>query len=321
MREAAFLKQNTEKWKRYESEPTSNPDELAERFIEVTDDLAYARTFYKGTTTAQYINGLAQSFHQDIYKNKREHFKRFKDFWMYELPSTVKANHFKLLYAFIIFIVSVGIGVLSAKTDADFVRLILGDHYVNMTIENIKSGKPMAIYASENESIMFLSITANNIRVSFYAFIAGLFFSWGTMMLLFYNGVMLGAFQFFFYKYGYLLTSVLTIWIHGTLEISAIIVAGAAGFCLGNSILFPKTYSRIESFKRGASSGLKLVIGLVPLFITAGFLESFVTRHSDVSKLMSASVILISAAFIIWYFIIYPFQLEKKKTNDVTPEI
>ena len=95
-------------------------------------------------------------------------------------------------------------------------------------------------------------------------------------------------------------------------EISSIIIAGAGGICLGNSILFPKTYTRLESFKNGAKSGLKLVMGLIPLFITAGFLESFVTRHADVSKIMSASIILSSAIFVIFYFIIYPIQLAKK---------
>ena len=312
MREAAFLKQNSEKWNKYETEQTQNPDELAERFIEVTDDLAYARTFYKGSTTAQYLNGLAQTFHQNIYRNKTEHVKRIKDFWFRELPLTVKDNHVKLMYAFIIFVIAIGIGILSASVDDEFVRLILGDHYVNTTIENIKQGKPLAIYGSSDSTMMFFEITFNNIKVSFFAFIAGLFFSWGTMMLLVYNGIMLGAFQYFFYKYGYLLTSVLTIWIHGTLEISSIIIAGAGGFCLGNSILFPKTYTRLESFKNGAKSGLKLVMGLIPLFITAGFLESFVTRHADVSKIMSASIILSSAIFVIFYFIIYPIQLAKK---------
>ena len=50
---------------------------------------------------------------------------------------------------------------------------------------------------------------------------------------------------------------------------------------MGNSLLFPKTYSRRESLKRGAKQGLKIIIGLVPIFITAGFLESFVTRKTE----------------------------------------
>ena len=71
------------------------------------------------------------------------------------------------------------------------------------------------------------------------------------------------------------------IWIHGTLEISAIVLAGAAGLVLGNSFLFPKTYTRMASILKGAKDGLKIVLGLIPIFIVAAFFESFVTRHTE----------------------------------------
>jgi uncharacterized membrane protein SpoIIM required for sporulation len=96
------------------------------------------------------------------------------------------------------------------------------------------------------------------------------------------------------------------------LEISAIVIAGGAGIVLGNSLLFPKTYTRLISLKRGAKDGMKLVLGLVPIFIAAAFLESFVTRHSEMPMWLSASILAASLAFIIWYVIIYPNKLNKK---------
>lgn len=207
--------------------------------------------------------------------------------------------------------IGMSIGVLSAAKDETFVRLILGDTYVNQTIANIEKGDPMAIYKSQGQADMFMGITINNIKVSFMAFVAGVLFSLGTAWILFSNGVMLGAFQFFFYQKGLLLTSVLSIWIHGTLEISAIILAGCAGLVMGNSILFPKTYSRLESFKQGARNGLKIVIGLVPVFIMAGFLESFITRYTQMPMALSLFIILASLSFVIYYFIIYPYRLTK----------
>jgi uncharacterized membrane protein SpoIIM required for sporulation len=134
--------------------------------------------------------------------------------------------------------------------------------------------------------------------------------------LLFTNGIMLGAFQYFFYAKGLLLQSVLVIWIHGTLEISAIIIAGAAGLTMGNSILFPGTYSRFESFRMGAKRGVKIVIGLLPIFIIAGFLESFVTRHNEMPSWLSLSIIMTSLLFIVGYFIVYPIYLNKNLTKS-----
>ncbi|MFI5155165.1 MAG: stage II sporulation protein M [Chitinophagales bacterium] len=122
----------------------------------------------------------------------------------------------------------------------------------------------------------------------------------------------MGAFQYYFFAKGLGLKSVLVIWIHGTLEISSIIIAGAAGLILGNSLVFPGTYGRMESLKRGAKDGLKFMIGLVPIFIVAAFLEGFVTRYSTMPLWMSLIILIGSLAFIIWYFIIYPIRLERK---------
>jgi uncharacterized membrane protein SpoIIM required for sporulation len=201
------------------------------------------------------------------------------------------------------------IGVVSSAGDSGFVRLIMGDSYVNMTLENIDKGDPMAVYKQMNGVDMFLGITFNNIRVSFFAFMMGLLVSFGTAWILMSNGIMLGAFQYFFHIHDLLFESVLVIWIHGTLEISAIIIAGAAGLVLGNSILFPGTYSRRQSFMISSKEGLKMIVSLIPIFIAAGFLESFVTRHTGMPVFLSVTVILGSLAFVVWYFIIYPIKI------------
>ncbi|WP_114783580.1 stage II sporulation protein M [Botryobacter ruber] len=314
MREAAFIKKNKLKWKSFETQQPAGPDELADRFIELTDDLAYARTFYPDSETTSYLNALAGQSHQSIYKNKKEKQNRFVTFWKYELPFLFRSHQRQLFYAFLIFMVAAGIGALSAALDDTFVRLILGDSYVNMTLENIRKGDPMAVYKGQGEAEMFLFITFNNIKVSFLAFVLGAFFSVGTCWILFQNGIMMGAFQYFFYQQGVLLPSLLTIWIHGTLEISAIVIAGCAGFVMGNKLLFPKTYSRAYAFKQGARQGLKIVIGLVPVFMAAGFLEGFVTRHTEMPVALSLLIIMTSAAFILFYFILYPRFIAKR--ND-----
>ncbi|RDC64264.1 stage II sporulation protein M [Adhaeribacter pallidiroseus] len=300
MREAAFIKQNAAKWKLFENQDFRDPDLLADRFIQLTDDLSYARTFYPNSDNTAYLNALAAKVHQAIYKNNRTPGNRFVQFWHYELPLLFRQYQKQLLFAFIIFSAGAAIGVLSAAFDDTFVRLILGDGYVNQTIANIQKGDPMAIYKQDGQTEMFLEITLNNIRVSFFAFIYGVFLSVGTFWILLRNGIMLGAFQYFFYKQGLLLPSVLTVWIHGTLEISAIVIAGCAGFILGNSILFPKTYSRLDSFKIAARQGLKITVGLVPVFIVAGFLESFVTRHTEMPMALSLFIILTSLFFILF---------------------
>lgn len=321
MREAAFIKNNGRKWKEFETLSASkqaDPDKLADLYIELNDDLSYAQSNYPESQIIQYLNSLTGKFHNEIYKNKKEKSSRFISFWKYELPEIFYIHRKYFFFSLIIFTVSASIGVLSAAKDDDFVRLILGDHYVNMTLENIENGDPMAVYKDEDKLGMFLRITVNNIRVSFITFVFGLLTSLGTGFILFKNGVMLGSFQYLFHAKGLLLTSALTIWIHGTIEISSIIIAGAAGMIMGNSMLFPGTYSRLESFKRGAVTGIKIVIGLVPLFIMAGFLEGFVTRLTEMSDIGKALIIGLSAAFIVWYFCLYPWLISRKKVIQIS---
>jgi uncharacterized membrane protein SpoIIM required for sporulation len=316
LKEITFLNQNAIKWQQFETLITqkgnTDPDLMADLFIQLTDDLSYSKTHYPKSKTTQYLNAVAAKVHQEIYKNKKEKKGRILTFWKYELPFAFKNSHRQLLYAALIFFIALLIGIVSAAYDDSFVRLILGDGYVNQTIENINKGDPMAIYKSAGQVDMFLAITLNNIYVAFLCFIFGILFSMGTGYMLFTNGVMLGSFQYFFYSKGLLMQSMLVIWIHGTLEISAIIIAGCAGLTMGNSFLFPGTYSRSASFVKGSKQGLKIAVGLVPIFITAGFLESFVTRHTEMPVWLSLLIIGTSLSFIVWYFIIYPIRLNKK---------
>lgn len=320
MREVVFLKRNEAKWRDVEvmlaSGGKNDPDKLADLFIELNDDLSYARTNYPESKTEIYLNGLASDIYEAIYKNKKEKSNRFVNFWKYELPLTISTAHKQLLYSFIFFTISCLIGVVSTSYDENFPRIILGDHYVEMTLENIEKGDPMAVYKDSDSESMFFGITSNNIRVSFYTFLSGFFISFGSYWFLFRNGVMLGAFQWFFFKKGLLWTSFLTIWIHGTIEISCIIIAGTAGIVLGNSILFPGTYSRKLSLISGAKRSSKIFLGIIPLIVLAGFLESFVTRLTDSHWSIRLLIILGSAAFVLYYFVWYPLKL-KKENNEV----
>ncbi len=321
MREAAFAKQNKDKWLRFESVLKNNiqvsPDELSSLYVEVTDHLSYAQTFYPNSNTLRYLNGLSVLAHQKIYKTKRESRNRLITFYTKEFPLFFSQYHRQLLIAFLTFMLFSIIGAYSAATDGDFVRLILGDGYVNMTLDNIDNGDPMAVYKDMGELNMFLGITVNNIRVALLAFAYGLFLSVGTLFILMRNAIMLGSFQYFFYDQGLLWESARTIWIHGTIEISVIIIAGCAGLVMGNSILFPRTYTRVQSFVRGAKDGVKILISTIPFFIIAGFLEGFVTRHTEMPDWLAIIIIGGSLFLILYYYVIYPIKLKKTyERND-----
>ncbi len=319
MREAAFVKQNKDKWSVFESALSKKteiaPDVLSDLYIEITDHLSYAKTFYGGSNTELYLNSLASQAHRQIYKTKRESKNRIIGFWKTEFPTMFYQHRRELTVAFLAFAFFTAVGAFSAANEGDFVRSILGDGYVNMTLENIENGDPMAVYKQQGEFNMFLGITINNITVALMAFAYGILLGIGTLYIMLKNGIMLGSFQYFFYDKGVLWESARTIWIHGTIEISVIIIAGCAGLVLANGILFPGTYTRLESFKRGVLNGLKIMLSTVPFFIIAGFLEGFVTRHTEMPDWLAILIILTSFALILFYYVIYPYQLHKKNKS------
>ena len=285
---------------------------MAGQFTELVNDLGYSKTFYPHSRVTQYLNGLASRIYLGIYRNKKEESSRIVRFWKVELPLVAYRYRREILYAFLIFILFVILAVFSAAHDEGFVRGVLGDSYVDMTEDNIAKGDPFGVYKQDNPLSMFLYIALHNVQVAFVIFLAGFLLGLGTVWFLFENGVMVGAFQYFFFARGLGWKSVLVIWIHGTLEISSFIVAGAAGLVLGNSILFPGTHKRVHSLRRGAKDGLKMMVGLVPIFVVAASLEGFVTRYSGMPVWLSLLILLSSLSFIIWYFIIYPVRLHKK---------
>lgn len=321
MREQTFIKQNKDKWLDFESKifgkKPSNPDELSSLYIHLMNDLAYAQTFYPKSNTILYLNNLAVKTFQKIYATKKEDSNRLVHFFKTEVPLLVYEYRRYLYYAFTFFFVFVAIGVISAKYDNDFVRLILGDHYVNMSLENIEKGDPVAVYKSGSNWGSHIAITLNNLKVGFYNYILGFFGGIGTIWILFKNSVMLGAFQYFFYKHGVLWPSVRGIWIHGSMEIFAIVVEAMAGLILGASILFPKTYSRYESLKKGVKVSLKIFLSTFPFTIAAGFLEGYVTRYSNIMpNWLSIGIILTTLSVITYYYFIYPKKVYQQKQKE-----
>ena len=312
MREGQFIQQNIEKWKIYQYEPTTDPDEMADRFTELVNDLGYAKTFYPHSKVTLYLNKLASGIYLGIYKNKKEESSRIVRFWKTELPLLIRKYHRELLYSFLIFLFFALVAAFSAANDQQFVRGVLGNNYVEMTEQNIAKGDPFGVYKNQDSLSMFLGIAVHNVQVSFLIFVAGILAGLGSIWLLFSNGVMLGAFQYYFFSKGLGWKSVLVIWIHGTLEISSIIIAGAAGIVLGKSLIFTGTYKRLPSLKRGARDGIKMMIGLVPIFVIAAFLEGFVTRYAKMPIWLSLFILITSTVFIVWYFIIYPIRLNNR---------
>jgi uncharacterized membrane protein SpoIIM required for sporulation len=318
MRESKFVDQNQEKWLQFEKELKSkdtNPELLRVQLIEVTDDLSYARTFYKNRSVRLYLNGLAQSIHHSIYKNKKNFKHIIVQFFKEDIPKIAYNGRKELLFAFILLILSIIIGAFSSAKDSQFAKSILGSDYVAETINNIEKGDPMGIYKNQGPFDMFVMIATNNLRVSMFVFLFGLLASYGSLVLLIRNGIMLGVFMYFFYSRNLATEFNLTVWMHGTIEILTLVISTLAGMLLGRGLIYPGTFSRFKAFSIWARRGALLFLATTPFILFAAFIESYLTRHTDLPNVLRFGFILLSAGLMLFYFVIYPYQKFKNVSD------
>lgn len=324
MRESLFIKQNIARWRDYqrriEDPSEESPDTLAQMYTELTSDLAFSRTHFPDATITSMLNAMTLRLHNEIYSGHHEKWSRLLTFWTREVPQAVYDNRKAMLAALAVFVFFLCVGIASLFNDADFARLILGDRYVDMTIENIKNGVPTDVYSSGGEAESFFSIMLNNLRVDVMSVSMGIFTPFATSLIVMYNAIMVGAFTFFFFQHGVFSEALLAIMQHGTLEISTMVLSGGAGFVMGSGWLFPGTYSRMQSFRRKAKEALKITLSVFPVTIAAAFIEGYLTRHTDYPLFFRVMVIALSAAFIIFYYILLPYFVGRKHHNRIATD-
>lgn len=317
MREIAFIKQNKEKWLNIEQQLSAknkiSADDWSQMYIQLSNDLAFSQTYYPKSDVTLYLNNLAATVHQKIYTNYKYEKNVLSKFFFDEVPRIAYDYRKVLYFSLALFLVFVGIGALSAAFDDRFVRLILGDAYVNATLDNIAKGDAMAVYKGSSEWGSTIGITLNNLYVGMRCYIYGIFGGIGTFFIVLYNAVMVGSFQYFFYEQGVFGDSVRGIWLHGSMEIMAIVIEVCAGFILGSSILFPGTYTRMQSLKRGFKKSFKLFISTMPFTIFAGFIEGYITRYAkEMPDALNYLIIFSTLGLIVFYYFVYPVFVHRK---------
>ena len=171
----------------------------------------------------------------------------------------------------------------------------------------------MGVYRDDHKDRMTFMIGSNNIRVGLLSFMLGVFAPFMAGIILLRNGIMVGAFQGMFVSLELGWISFSTIFIHGALELSAIVIVAGAGMVIGNSWWYPKTYSRKDSLLMGAKRAIKILIAVIPVFVVAAIIESYVTyQYQELGSFWRSWIIILSFVYIAWYFVYLPIQVSKK---------
>lgn len=317
MTEERFISQNKYQWDKYQDMLDDwklySPNELGQAYLSVCSDLAYAQGHYPETEVCKSLNALALQFHHILYRRQPQRWSQLLHFFSHTVPMSFHRSRHFLLLSLCLFILGEVIGVTSQCMDEEYFREFFGGMYYEETMRNIKDGNPMGIYGSEREVNMFFGITINNMVVGIIYFLKGLLTPFFTIYSTIMTGVMDGCFTTFFFQQGHGIPALIAPNEHGALELPAIVVCSAAGMQLGMGWFFPGRLSRYMALMNSAQEALIMVLAMMPFFLVAGFIESYVTRHQEWPFEVKVSLVAVGLMFSIYYIIILPMQLSRKE--------
>jgi uncharacterized membrane protein SpoIIM required for sporulation len=242
-------------------------------YRQVAADLSVLRQDDTGARYSRHLNQLLGSAHSIIYLGKKTSLASLLGFFARDWPALVRRMRGYLAVVASVFLLCAMAGVLLTLHNPDFALQVLGPQMIDsiarhqMWTQSIVAIKPLASGA----------IMTNNIAVCFMTFAMGVTAGLGTLYMIAFNGLLMGVVGAACGTNGMSLSLWSFIAGHGSLEIPAILLAGAAGLRLGTGLLFPGQLARRESFRLAGSEAVQLELGTVPLLVVAGLIEGFIS--------------------------------------------
>jgi uncharacterized membrane protein SpoIIM required for sporulation len=250
-------------------------DALLHLYRATSADLARLRALEADDALVQRINRLTLRAHALVYRAPRKGVP-IGPFYRLELPRLFRATWRYTAASFLVTLVFAFLADRTVGAHPEVVSDLVGDAGREFSVAH-RAGDFADRFQAVPSPLLSSLVTTNNIGVALKAFAFGVTFGAGTAYVLAVNGAMLGGFSGAYRKTGLSRELWMTILPHGVLEMSAIVVAGGAGFLVGASLLFPGRRKRLDALQDSAVRAAQIAAGLVPAFVVAGALEGFVT--------------------------------------------
>ncbi|HEX6644023.1 MAG TPA: stage II sporulation protein M [Gemmatimonadales bacterium] len=259
--------------------PAELPD-FAARYREIAADLARLRTYRAAPDVVRRVERLVAAGHNALYRGDGHRLGTVGRVLAFECPGAVVAARRYVLAAFLAFMIPGTVGYRLVRERPEVAAEVLPDvllERAEVGVERSAAGEGFVEIDAGGRPLAASGIIANNVRVAFYCFAGGAFLGIGSLVLLAFNGLQLGATAGHFTNaglFGYLSQFVLG---HGALELFAIWVAGAAGFLLGTAIIAPGPLTRSDALVLAGRRAIRMVGAAVTCLVVSGLIEGFVS--------------------------------------------
>ncbi|HEY7914524.1 MAG TPA: stage II sporulation protein M [Blastocatellia bacterium] len=258
-------------------------------------DLAVAREEVRDQRLVNYLNHLVARAHGAIYRTESSGFGVFASFFKREFPRVFRITFPYTFAAFLIFMLAGAFAAAISVADEQF-----ADHIDPGLRNNIASHIDWTQRINEANPSVTTGIQTNNITVTFMAFGGGVFVGLGTLYALVYNGLLFGMVMGLCFKHQFW-TIPIFVSGHGVIELTAIFIAGGAGFLIGKALLIPGDMRRIDALVTNGLLAIKLMLGTIPMLLVAGLIEGFISP-AHIAPVYKLSVSLLTALLMVLYF-------------------
>lgn len=280
--------------------PLEQVERLGRLYRHAASDLAYARTYFPGSQVEAHLNQLVTQAHSIIYAEEPQRLRSLWRLFAHTVPATVRGAWRPLLLAAGLMALGGLVGFLAILYDPN-----LADALVPPELRFYEAApRGGEIWPVEARALIGSYILVNNVRVGLLAFGLGVTLGVGTALVLAYNGLIVGALAAHFHQAGLSFSFWALILPHGALELMAIFLTGAAGFCLGWPLVAPGDLTRGAAFAAGARRAAILVLSSLPFFLVAAAIEGFIPPIASLPEWGKYGVAAVTFALGIAYWLL-----------------
>jgi uncharacterized membrane protein SpoIIM required for sporulation len=267
--------------------------------------LSVARSISLDRALVDYLESLVGRAYFVVYGTRQHLRRQLSEFVLWKLPSTVRRAKWHILVAVLVTLAAAIAAFQLTSADMDYYYAFVGDMAQSRTPASSTAELREGLYHTESGSGILATFAAglfsHNARIGILAFATGFVAGLPTLLLLFYNGLVLGGFAALFHARG--LAVDLWAWMlpHGVTELTAVILCGAGGLQLAQALVFPGARTRMDSLREHGRAAALIVVGAVAMLFLAGLIEG-VFRQTVTSVPIRFAVAGATAAGWTYYF-------------------
>lgn len=250
----------------------------------VSSDLIRARTELVDASVTDYLNDLTARSYAYVHAGSHERGRHVLRFFIEGFPRLFREEWKAIALAGCLLLAGGAVGATAVAFDRDALGVLIPEQHRAWTPEErIAQDRERGAHSGDQAAQFSSFLFTHNIKVSFLVFALGVTFGVGTVSVLFYNGVPLGALAMQYHEAGQGLFFWAWILPHGIPELTSIFIAGGAGLLLARGLLVPGRRTRRDALVHEARRAARLVVGAMPILVVSGFIEGTVSQlHAPV---------------------------------------